>query len=104
MFGLTALEKLDVSQNCLTTFPPMPCNLKKLYAHENELEEVPRHVDTMTCLVELFLYRNKLTSLCGAMGKLNCLENLMLAGNPLENPPIKVCMDSTAAHVVWQTG
>lgn len=101
LFGLTALERLDISHNCLTTFPTMPCNLEKLYVQDNQLEELPRHVVTMTSLRELFLHRNNLKSLCGPLGTLENIEKIMLAGNPLERPTIKECMESTAAHILW---
>jgi Leucine-rich repeat (LRR) protein len=77
--GLTALRRLDVGDNQLTTLPALPASLRELYVHDNQLAALP----ALPALDVLDANRNHLT----AVPPLADLAFVYLAGNRLTRLP-----------------
>jgi len=88
--GLTALTRLVLSENQLTS---VPAELGALTALEllslggNLLTSVPAELGTLTALRRLYLSGNQVTSVPAELGGLTALTRLDIDGNPLMGVP-----------------
>lgn len=91
-FGLTNLEKLNISLNKICILPPSICEIKSLRlldAHFNELHGLPRAIGKLSYLETMNLSNNfnDMTTLPDSIGDLMNLRNLDLSNNQLRALP-----------------
>lgn len=92
------MSKIDVICDCsnqkLAEVPPHildMCNLKMLYLEANAIETLPEDFFTrLPKLTWLDLRNNKLKSIPKSIGEHECLENLLLADNEIEELPNEI--------------
>ena len=87
VYGLTELEKLDLSDNCLKKLLPTGINklknLKKLILHDNQLRELPHSICELSNLTILHVSYNQLSILPSNIKHLKNLWGLHLSNNQL---------------------
>ena len=82
---LTALTRLFLSENQLSSLPPQIGQLTALTVlvlFRNQLSSLPLELGQLTALKELYLFDNQLSSLPGCLRTLPKLEQLFLHNNP----------------------
>lgn len=90
---LTSLEKLDVSDNCLTQLPPLPPALIELKANYNDMTHLPA---LPASLQYLFVENNQLVELPSMPGR---IAELFAGGNCLTRlPALPRRMDELSIH------
>jgi internalin A len=99
---LKNLKLLVISKNQLTSLPPEIAELKKLtelYIDNNQLTSLPSEIAKLKNLKLLAISKNQLTSLPPEILELDLdikwkyqlgKNEIILEGNPLENPPIEI--------------
>ena len=90
---LTALTRLDVSNNQLTGLPPKIGQLTALRAlsiHNNPFTALPPEIGKLTALTALFAHDSQLTALPPEIGKLTALIDLIVSYNRLAALPPEI--------------
>jgi small GTP-binding protein len=101
----SALRGLGLGGQSITTLPPLPRHVSKLYLDNNSLAEFPPAVLKLTQLKVLDLSNNTLSSLPVELTELHRLTFLGLTGNPLPIPPeVLELADDPAAIAQYVAG
>ncbi len=88
--GLTALQRLYLSMNNLSSLPESfggLTGLKMLWLEWNDLSSLPESFGDLAALEELQIHTNELRSLPESFGNLSALKRLLLGRNKLNNLP-----------------
>lgn len=91
---LVTLERLWVSHNKLSTLPPQLdqlTQLRELFLHRNNFEEIPSCVCKLTSLQVLWLSNNKIKSIPDEVAQMSSLKRLHLDNNFIKTLPRSLC-------------
>eukprot|EP00940_MAST-03C_sp_MAST-3C-sp2_P003164 g3164.t1 len=99
-----ALEVLDVSMNCIRSFPDSLLALRRLKilrASHNRIETLPSDIGKLVSLEILVLGGNAIRAVPSSIGNLeSCLRQLNLGGNMLTELPLEMKRLTSLKHVV----
>ncbi len=84
------IRELELGWNNFLEFPPSIkslTSLEKLGISGNKLKEIPKWIDSLSCLKELELYDNRIEKLPQSLGLVTTLQKLNLRNNQLRRLP-----------------